>query len=79
MLSCAFTDDQGLTHQTVKCYLMSAVRHQIFGDPHISNIAKSEQFLRGIKMVQAKKGKKTHLPITPPIMWVLKGAWLPST
>ena len=41
-------------------------------------MAKLEQLLRGIKMVQAKKGKgkTTRLPITPTIMRVLKGAWL---
>ena len=38
-------------------------------------------FFRGIKVVQAKKGQgsKMHLPITPPIMQVLKGAWLTGT
>ena len=40
-------------------------------------MAKLEQ-LRGIKVAKAKKGKgsKTRLQITPPIMWMLKGAWL---
>ena len=41
-------------------------------------MAKLEQLLRGIKVVQAKKGKgsKSRLPITPRILQMLRGAWL---
>ena len=53
---CAFLADEGLTHQTIKCYL-SAVRHQHvsqgFADPHISDMARLELLLRGIKIVRA--------------------------
>ena len=78
---CAFLADEGLTHQTIKCYL-SAVRHQHvsqgFADPHLSDMARLEQVLRGIKIVRAKRGEmsRTRLPITPAILRLLRKAWL---
>jgi hypothetical protein len=78
---CAFLADKGLTQQTIKCYL-SAVRYQHvsqgFADPHMSDMARLEQVLRGIKIVRARKEEKsrTRLPITPAILWTLKKAWL---
>ena len=48
-----------LAHSTIKSYL-SGIRHlhveQGRGDPCISNMARLEQVLRGIKRVQAKSG-----------------------
>lgn len=81
---CAFLANQGLSLQTIKCYL-SAVRHQQiamgFLDPHISGMARLEQVLRGIKRVKAKQvqSDKPRLPITLPILSKLKEVWLAST
>ena len=78
---CAFLADQGLSHQTIKCYL-SAVRHQQiamgFLDPNISGMARLEQVLRGIKRVKAKQAQpdKPRLPITLPILSKLREVWL---
>jgi hypothetical protein len=77
----ALLADEGLTHQTIKCYL-SAIRYQHvsqgFADPHISDMARLEQVLRGIKIVRARRGEKsrTRLLITPAILQTLKKAWL---
>ena len=52
-----YVADQGLRHQTIKCYL-SAIRHQQislgFPDPNISTMPRLEQLLRGIKVVRGK-------------------------
>ena len=74
----AYLADQGLRHQTIKCYL-SAIRHQQkslgFPDPNISTMPCFEQLLRGIKVVRGKQDQSANpcLPITPAI---LKQAWL---
>ena len=72
--------NQSLCHNTIKSYL-AAVRHlhiaEGYGDPHISRMAKLEQVLRGIKLVQAKGEKKPpRLPITPQHLTNLRGVWL---
>ena len=40
-----------------------------------------EQLLQGVKVSQPKRGKyaRTRLPITPSLLWLLRGAWLAST
>lgn len=76
----SFLANQSLCHITIKSYL-AAIRHlhiaEGYGDPHISNMAKLEQVLRGIKLVQTKGAKKPlRLPITPQHLTKLKVAWL---
>ena len=69
-----------LAHSTIKCYL-AAVRHLHIAegvpDPQISKMARLEQILRGIKLSQAKSGKrgKERLPISIDILATLKAAW----
>jgi len=51
-----------------------------YGDPGISQMAKLELVLRGIKMVQAAKGKgRARQPITLDVLWKLKGVWCDKT
>lgn len=70
----------GLAHSTIKCYL-SAVRHlhiaEKRGDPGISCMPRLEQVLRGIKLTQAKGGKKgrERLPISVEILGKLHVVW----
>ena len=72
---CAFLADQGLSHQTIKCYL-SAVHHQQiatgFLDPNISGMACLEQVLRGIKRAKAKQAQSDK-PRYPPYLIETKG------
>ena len=68
--------NEKLCHNTIKCY-MAAIRHlhiaDGWGDPHISNMSRLEQVLRGIKSVQAKgPSRASRLPITPNLMLKLK-------
>lgn len=46
-------------------------------DPKIADMAKLEQFIRGIKREYAKKspGRKERLPITPDILLEMKRVW----
>lgn len=81
---CAFIADQGLSHQTIKCYLSAIRFHQIFSglpDPGISNMVRLEQLLKGIKSVQArlKKNQRPRLPITPSILKCMKAVWIPTS
>ena len=60
---------QSLCYNTIKSYL-AAIRHlhiaKGYGDPHIHDMARLEQVLKGIKAVQSKGPKKTEwLSITP--------------
>ena len=81
---CSFVSvlaNQGLKHQTVKCYL-SAVRHlqvsQGFAEPFQGvSMPRLEYVLRSIKKHQARnsKGGATRLPITPGILQTLKTTW----
>ena len=74
-----------LAHSTIKSYL-SGIRHLHIergrGDPGISNMARLEQVLRGIKRVQAKSvwgggggGQRTRLPISIKILQALEEVW----
>ena len=70
----AFLAQEGLKHQTIKCYL-SAIRHfQIavsMPDPfHNDSFPYLEYVLKGIKKTQAQSGPQqdTRLPITPTIL-----------
>ena len=74
----AFAANQGLKHQTIKCYL-SAVRHlQIAsggGDPRVENMPVLELILRGARKEQSGDPKRTRLPITPSILEQLRRVW----
>ena len=70
---------QSLCHNTIKSYL-AAIRHlhiaEGYGDPHINTMARLEQVLKGIKIVQSKGPKKRErLPITPNHLAKLKEVW----
>ena len=73
--------EEGLTHQTLKCYLSAARHLQIMaghGDPFVHQMPVLEYVLRGIKSDQAKKQpqpKRSRLPITPPILRRLRRVW----
>ena len=74
----AFVVNQGLKHQTIKCYL-SAVRHlQIScggGDPRVESMPLLELMLRGSRKEQSGIPKRTRLPITPSILEQLRRVW----
>ena len=74
----AFAANQGLKHQTIKCYL-SAVRHlQIAsggGDPRVENMPVLELKLCGARKEQSGDPKRTRLPITPSILEQLHRVW----
>lgn len=69
--------DQGLAHATIKVYL-SAARHlhisSGFPEPHIGDMPRLSQTMRGIKAQQAKQGRKPkpRFPITPSILLKIK-------
>lgn len=70
---------QSLCHNTIKSYL-AAIRHlhiaEGYGDPHIHTMARLEQVLKGIKIIQAKGPKRSErLPITPNLLAKLKEVW----
>ena len=71
----AFAVNQGLKHQTIKCYL-SAVRHlQIScggGDPRVESMPLLELMLRGSRKEQSGIPKRTRLLITPSILEQLR-------
>ena len=74
--------EEGLQHQTLKCY-MSALRYaQIargFADPFAGvSLPCLEFVLKGVKKTRAEEGEgqgKPHLPITPSILKYLRSAW----
>ncbi len=73
-----FLAQEGLRLQTIKCYLSALCHAQIsngFPDPRIGlDHPKLECILRGIKRSQATSSsvpKRTPLPITPDILWVI--------
>ena len=74
----AFAVNQGLKHQTIKCYL-SAVRHlQIScggGDPRVESMPLLELMLRGSRKEQSGIPKRTRLSITPSILEQLCRVW----
>lgn len=70
---------QSLCHNTIKSYL-AAIRHlhiaEGYGNPHIHNMARLEQVLKGIKAVQSRGPRKTErLPITPNHLSKLREVW----
>ena len=70
---------EGLTHQTIKSYL-SAIRyfHVIAGqgDPFAGDPFPLLQYVcRGIKRSPSQAPRQLRLPVTPPIMRVLKQQW----
>ena len=72
--------EEGVSHASIKCYL-SAVRHlqiaQGFADPHMSDMPKLEQVVKGVKSFQARNrpGHRVRLPITPDILLKIRGEW----
>jgi len=75
----AYLANQGLKHQTLKCYL-AALRHmQIeagLGNPFIAgSFPRLEYVLKGIKHTPSAQARPPRLPITPPILRGLKSAW----
>ena len=76
----SYLANEGLAHQTIKSYL-SAVRHlQIsygYPDPHIGDMPRLEQVLKGIKSSQVRQGKqpRKRLPITPSILRQIRRVW----
>ncbi len=74
----AFTVNQGLKHQTIKCYL-SAVRHlQVLcggGDPRVESMTRLELILRGARKEQSGIPKRSRLPLTPSILGQLHVVW----
>ena len=77
----AFTAQQGLKHQTIKCYL-AAIRHlQIEcggGDPRVESMPLLSLSLQGAKREQAGVEKWTSLPVTLAIMEKLRQVWSSS-
>ena len=72
--------NENVSASSIKSYL-SAIRHlQISGgyqDPHIGDMPRLSQVLRGIKIAQSKQmtGSRPRLPITPTILRQLKKSW----
>lgn len=72
--------NEKLCYSTIKCYL-SAIRHlhvaEGYGDPKISDMARLEQVLKGIKSIQAMEAprKQARLPITPEHLKKIKWVW----
>ena len=83
-LLCQFVShiaNNNLCHSTIKSYL-SAVRHLHIaegrGDPGISSMARLEQVLKGVKLVQARtppQGRVVRLPITLDLLRRMKESW----
>ena len=71
---------EGLSHATIKTYLLGVRQIQIahgFQDPHIAAMPRLQQVLRGVRVVQGKDGRapRPRLPITPGILRKMKGVW----
>ena len=72
---------QGLAHSTIKTYLSGVRQIQMahgLQDPHIDQMARLRQVLKGVKIEAGNQGKppRSRLPITPMILRKLKGVWL---
>ena len=72
---------QGLAASSIRTYLSGIRQLQIasgHSDPHIDNMPRLRQVLKGIKIQAAQSGKTTHsrLPITPSILRKLKSIWI---
>lgn len=72
---------QGLTHQTIKCYLSALRFMQIkagLGDPFVAGAFPQLQYvLRGIKRSPRLRSPRPRLPITPAILRQLRVVWSP--
>ena len=74
----AFVANQGLKHQTIKCYLSAVCHLQIAsggGDARVESMPVLELILRGTRKEQSGDPKRTHLPITPSILEQLCRVW----
>jgi len=72
---------EGLACSSIRTYLSGVCQLQIaagFPDPHIDQMPRLSQVLKGIKVQAARAGKKPHSrpPITPAILRKLRGVWL---
>ena len=72
----SFLADQGLKHQTLKCYLSAVRSAQIahgYAEPNFSSFPRLVAILNGIKRVQAEShiSPRQRLPITPDIIAVI--------
>ena len=72
---------QGLAHSSISTYLSGVRQTQIahgFDDPHLDQMPRLRQVLKGVKVEAGKKGKapRARLPITPAILRKLKAVWL---
>ena len=78
----SYLADQKLKHRTIKTYLSGVRYFQIrsgLADPfHGSHMPQLEYTMRGIKRVEAQMGvtPRLRLPITPPILRLIKGCGL---
>ena len=72
---------EGLACSSIRTYLSGVRQLQIaagFPDPHIDQMPRLSQVLKGIKVQMARAGKqpRSRLPITPAILRNLRGVWL---
>ena len=77
----AYLGREGLTHQTIKCYLSALHFMQIKagqGDPFAAGAFPQVQYvLRGIKRSPRLRSPRPRLPITPAILRQLRVVWSP--
>ena len=76
----SFLASEGLKHRTIKTYLVCVRFLHIrssFPDPFISHMTRLDHTMKGVKRVEAEKdgGQRMTLPMTPPLLRKLKGAW----
>jgi len=75
---------EGLACSSIRTYLSGIRQLQLaagFHDPHIDQMPRLSQVLRGVKVQAARAGKqpRSRLPITPSILRKLKGVWMSGT
>ena len=71
---------QGLAHSTIKSYLSGMRQAQIargFHEPNMQAMPRLRQMLKGVQVVQGKKGQapKPRLPVTPGVLRKMKAVW----
>ena len=82
--SCYFAaclGQEGLACSSIRTYLSGVRQLQIagcFSNPHINQVLKLSQVLKGIKIHVARTGHRSHprLPITPAVLRKLRDVWL---
>ena len=78
----AYLAKEGLTQGTIKSYLSALHHYHILdsqGDPFAGDPFPLLQYvLRGIKHSPGRAPRQPRLPITPPILRVLKEQWAPA-